>query len=197
MNTTHNSTTGTASCQRRSGLGVGAAAVIAAVVVLGGLPLAGAALGMISSALHDASHRLPQPAPMAVPQTQVVVDDRTLAEDDGWTVYRFHLDQASQVREELGVESGDGVTSYLMAANGYPQFLRSQQSLWGGDFLQYQPFCAKGVRRHVAQASLPAGDYVLVIKEMSDQNILGAPDTALTNVKVVATSTRWTVGGRA
>jgi hypothetical protein len=96
--------------------------------------------------------------------------------------------------EELDVEGGDGITAYLVRASDYAQFVRSRESFWGGSFLQYDAFGARGVRRHVARQTLDAGDYVLVVKEMSDPNILGAADTALTHVRVVATT--WPQAGQ-
>jgi hypothetical protein len=163
-----------------------------AIVITGALTVLAAAFfggtWVLGESRGPASHR-PTFTPRQVPQTQMLVDDRKLVEDERWTIYRFHLDQESDVSEELDVQDGNGIVAYVMRSSDYDQFLRSQQSLWGGNFLQYSPLGAQGVRRHVASTSLDAGDYVLVIKEASDANILGSPDTALTHVHLVAT---WT-----
>jgi hypothetical protein len=162
-------------------------AVTASLSLVAGVVFGGFAV-LSESVSHLANHPRFAPHP-PVPQTQVLIDDRKLVEDERWTVYRFHLSQQSDISEELDVQNGDGIVAHLMRASDYDQFLRAQESIWGGSYLQCDALSAHDVRRHVSSATLGAGDYVLVMKEQSDSNILGAPDTALTHIRLVAT---WT-----
>lgn len=114
--------------------------------------------------------------------TRTLVDDHQRVVDDSWTVYRFTVEQSSDVGLGLNVTQGGAVTVYVMDESSYANFPQ-------GDWKQYEVLRATAKRAHNAVTRLAAGRYVLVVKESSSPNLFFGSDSAFVTVRVTAKRT--------
>lgn len=125
--------------------------------------------------------------PFLPPRETVLIDEVVQVSDSGFVTYRFTLPQPSQVRFEMDVTSGSGVSAYVMDEVWYAQFASAAGSLFGGDFRHYPALHASRTTQHRAYGSLAAGAYVVALAEGSEPNVFSGPDVALVRVRLVAT----------
>ncbi len=121
---------------------------------------------------------------MVGPKTLIDVHERVV--DNKWQIFEFELGTPRTVHLELNVTEGRGVTAYVLDNADFSRFLEVNDSLTGGQFRHFPALACEKKLQHRAYGGLRAGRYVLVVKEGSNPEVIGNPDSAIVRIKLTA-----------
>lgn len=111
------------------------------------------------------------------PVVRTLFDQTTAARDDRYLYWQFTFRDSQRIDISVERVAGDNhFRTYLLTNEEFDRLREVDGALFGGDFRHYPDFHVANGTELNAGGTLPPGQYVFVVQEASNQNLLRSAD---------------------